>query len=81
MRVTLPTIILALASVAANRTTFGPDPVRPRSNGQRCEVRARGKQQGDVPNILHAFRECNNGDTVVFPGGGTTGLHRDLTPY
>jgi galacturan 1,4-alpha-galacturonidase len=80
MRVTHPIIILAIASVAASRTTFGPDPVRPRSNGQRCEVRARGKQQDDVPNILHAFKECNNGGTVVFPEGENYWIAQRLNP-
>lgn len=32
-----------------------------------CTVTANGGNISDVSNILHAFSECNNGGTIVFP--------------
>jgi len=73
-------IILTIAFVAASRTAFGLNPVRPRSNGNRCEVRARGNRQDDVPNILEAFKQCNGGGTVVFPEGENCWIAQRLNP-
>src|SRR4051794_29495637 len=48
-------------------TPHGSSPDRPAHNGKTCTVRAHGKKRDDTPQILKAFKECNNGGTVVFP--------------
>ncbi len=80
MRLILPTLILALALAVTGRSTFGRDPILPRRNGKRCEVRARGHRKDDVPNILQAFKECNNGGKVVFPEGENYWIAQKLNP-
>jgi galacturan 1,4-alpha-galacturonidase len=47
---------------------------------QKCVVVARGKQQNDVPNILAAFRKCNNGGTVYFPENQNYWIAERLNP-
>jgi len=34
---------------------------------KECKVVANGSKKDDVPNILQAFNECNNGGTIIFP--------------
>lgn len=83
MRVFALTAIAAAATlVAADSSNFAPvpDPLPPKTNGKVCEVFALGHQRDDVPNILRAFDECNNGGTVVFPKGQNYWIAQRLNP-
>lgn len=79
MHFLLPTTLFAAFSLAAS-SSFGPDPVLPRTNGKRCEVKALGNQQDDVPNLLAAFEDCNDGGTVVFPESENYWIAQRLNP-
>jgi hypothetical protein len=43
------------------------DQISTGDNRKQCTVTPLGGKQDDVPNILKAFKECNEGGTVVFP--------------
>lgn len=63
----LTRLFVFASSALAASNVFGANPILPRSNGKTCTVKALGNKQNDVPNILRAFEECNNGGTVIFP--------------
>ena len=46
-----------------------PAPKRSSSSGKTCTVYALGDREDDTPQILAAFKNCNNGGTVIFPEG------------
>ncbi|KFZ02300.1 hypothetical protein V500_00296 [Pseudogymnoascus sp. VKM F-4518 (FW-2643)] len=46
----------------------------------RCTVLPRGDQKSDVPNILKAFKRCNNGGTVYFPENKSYWIPEPLNP-
>ncbi|OCK83435.1 glycoside hydrolase family 28 protein [Lepidopterella palustris CBS 459.81] len=51
------------------------------SNGRKqCIVYANGHQKDDVPNILHAFRQCDNSETIVFPQDQSYWIVQRLNP-
>ncbi|KAJ5946974.1 polygalacturonase [Penicillium verhagenii] len=50
------------------------------TSGNICTVKARGNQKDDVPNILEAFKKCNNGGTVVFPEDQSYWIATRLNP-
>jgi hypothetical protein len=41
-------------------------PKSPTNNSKTCTVKALGKKKDDTPQILKAFKDCNNGGTVLF---------------
>jgi len=47
---------------------------------KQCTVYPHGGNVSDVSNILHAFFECNNGGTVVFPEGQNYFIGSKLNP-
>lgn len=57
-----------------------PTPSRPANNGRRCTVKALGHSRDDTPQILEAFKECNDGGTVVFPEGQNYTIATKLNP-
>jgi galacturan 1,4-alpha-galacturonidase len=44
-----------------------PAPRSPSHNGKTCTAHAYGNQKDDIPQILDAFNDCNDGGRVVFP--------------
>ena len=48
--------------------------------GSTCTVTANGNRTDDVPNILQAFSQCNNGGTVVFPEDQSYWIATKLNP-
>ncbi|KAJ5919448.1 hypothetical protein N7466_010391 [Penicillium verhagenii] len=50
------------------------------TSGNICTVKARGNRKDDVPNILEAFKKCNNGGTVVFPEDQSYWIATRLNP-
>jgi hypothetical protein len=58
----------------------GRVPIGPSHNGKICIVRAHGKQKDDTPQILEAFKDCNNGGTVVFPRDQNYWIATKLNP-
>jgi galacturan 1,4-alpha-galacturonidase len=79
----LSPIILFLATSTATllpRHEFGRDPRGPSKNGKQCTVKALGSERDDVPNILRAFDECNNGGTVIFPEDQNYWIAQRLNP-
>jgi hypothetical protein len=79
-------ISLAFTSVAcANPTPWGtlsnlPAPQKPCRSSQTCTVYALGNKQDDTPQILNAFKQCNNGGTVIFPEGQNYWIASKLNP-
>jgi galacturan 1,4-alpha-galacturonidase len=76
---------IVLALLAANFTLssanpWGPPPSGPSNNGKTCTVLALGSQRDDTPQILDAFKDCNNGGTVVFPEGQNYWIAKKLNP-
>lgn len=59
------TFVAFIALSAANPWTIPPR--SPINNGKTCTVKALGKRRDDTPQILRAFKDCNNGGTIVFP--------------
>lgn len=55
-------------------------PRSPASTGKTCTLNPLGGNQDDVPQILEAFDECNNGGTVVFPENSTFYIATRLNP-
>ncbi|KAK3943862.1 pectin lyase-like protein [Diplogelasinospora grovesii] len=65
-------LFLATATATANLLPFpiprGPSGTSPGSR-KVCTLTPLGHSRDDVPQILRAFDECNNGGTVIFPEG------------
>ncbi|KAF3767566.1 family 28 glycoside hydrolase [Cryphonectria parasitica EP155] len=55
-------------------------PRSPASTGKTCTLTPLGSGQDDVPQILTAFEDCNNGGTVVFPENATFYIATRLNP-
>lgn len=55
-------------------------PRGPAASGKTCTLAPLGGTQDDVPQILEAFEECNNGGTVVFPENATFYIATRLNP-
>lgn len=55
-------------------------PRLPAKSGKTCTLLPLGGTQDDVPQILEAFDECNNGGTVVFPENATFYIATRLNP-
>lgn len=55
-------------------------PRAPSNNGKVCVVTPRGCNKDDVPQILQAFDDCNNGGTVEFLEGRTYYIATRLNP-
>lgn len=80
--------ILSFAAVAASsiiasaapHSPWGPPPASPANNGRTCTVKALGHSRDDTPQILKAFKDCNNGGTVVFPEGQNYTIATRLNP-
>lgn len=68
---------LAPASALASSL---PAPRSPASSGHNCTVVPLGDEQDDVPQILAAFEECDDGGTVIFPEGETFYIATRLNP-
>ncbi|KAJ0415905.1 pectin lyase fold/virulence factor [Aspergillus carlsbadensis] len=73
-------LILTLGSISTATPTTTSD-IWSRSNPKTCVVKARGDNKNDVPNILRAFRKCNNGGRIVFPEGETYWIAERLNPH
>ena len=58
----------AIASNPRSRSPLLPRVAEP---SKTCTVNPLGNGRDDVPQILAAFNDCNNGGTVVFPRGET----------
>jgi galacturan 1,4-alpha-galacturonidase len=73
--------LTALASLAT-ALPAGPSgpPAPPSNNGKVCTVTALGNQTDDVPQILQAFEDCNNGGTVSFPENQNYWIAQKLNP-
>lgn len=67
-----------LAPVAALMPTIPPR--GPATSDKTCALVPNGSGQDDVPQILEAFEECNNGGTVVFPENSTFYIATVLNP-
>lgn len=65
--------ILPFVSLGLARAVPGQD-------NNVCVVKANGHRRDDVPNILRAFRECDNGGTVVFPEDQSYWIATRLNP-
>lgn len=71
--------LTTLASAAASMPMVAPrSPAI--SAGLTCTVLPLGGTQDDVPQILAAFEECNNGGTVIFPENSTLYIATRLNP-
>ena len=77
----------AFATVSSAQSTYGSQPqnkgtVQVQSLGSRkqCTVYPHGGNVSDVSNILHAFSECNNGGTIVFPEDQNYWIASKLNP-
>lgn len=68
----------SLAPVAALMPMIPPR--SPAASGKTCTLIPKGAGQDDVPQILEAFEECNNGGTVVFPENSTFYIATVLNP-
>ncbi|KUI68181.1 Putative galacturan 1,4-alpha-galacturonidase C [Cytospora mali] len=68
----------SLGSVAALMPMIPPR--SPATSGKTCTLVPKGAGQDDVPQILGAFEECNNGGTVVFPENSTFYIATVLNP-
>jgi hypothetical protein len=77
-------IIVSAALVASftlsSASPWGPPPTGPSNNGKTCTVQALGNKRDDTPQILDAFRDCNNGGTVVFPEDQNYWIGTKLNP-
>ncbi|KAK0637297.1 glycoside hydrolase family 28 protein [Bombardia bombarda] len=65
---------------SSNSLPFSVPRAPSRSSGKTCTVQPLGSGHDDVPQILKAFDECNNGGTVVFPQGQTFYIATKLNP-
>lgn len=73
--------LLALTALASG-TALMPmaAPRSPAVSSKTCTLLPLGDTQDDVPQILAAFDECNNGGTVVFPENTTFYIASKLNP-
>jgi len=80
----MPSILAYLKFAAiltfASASPWGPPPVGPANNGKTCTVKALGHKKDDTPQILKAFKDCNNGGTVVFPDTESYWIGSRLNP-
>jgi len=60
-------LFLFIVEAAAVWQSGSPASTGALQNGKRCTVYAHGNEKDDTPQILEAFKDCNNGGTVVFP--------------
>ncbi len=77
----LSLFILLIPSLAATALLPYPTPRSPSASGKTCTVTPLGLKNDDVPQILKAFNECNNGGTVVFPEGNKYYIATRLNPH
>jgi hypothetical protein len=71
----LPLVLALTGSTTATLDVFS-------NHGHKtCVVKPRGDQKNDVPNILRAFRKCNNGGRIIFPEGETYWIAERLNPH
>ena len=83
MRSTIISTFLAASFTLASANSWGPwgsPPTGPSNNGKTCTVRAHGNKKDDTPQILDAFKDCNNGGTVVFPEDQNYWIATKLNP-
>jgi len=75
-------LLLAIRLVVGDSALNLPKPTPPKAStvSKRCTVTPLGGRKDDVPQILKAFDECNNGGTVVFPEGQTFNIATRLNP-
>jgi galacturan 1,4-alpha-galacturonidase len=71
---------LASAAPYSPYSPWGPPPSSPGNNGRTCTVKALGHSRDDTPQILEAFKECNNGGRVIFPEGQNYTIATKLNP-
>lgn len=57
-----------------------PAPAGPAHNGNTCTVYSHGNKIDDTPQILQAFKDCNNGGKVVFPNNQNYWIATKLNP-
>lgn len=73
--------LFGLSSLVSGLAHMPKIPPRdPASSGKTCTLTPLGSTQDDVPQILEAFEECNNGGTVVFPENATFYIATKLNP-
>lgn len=73
--------LLGLRSLASGAALMPMvTPRLPAQSGKTCTLSPLGGNQDDVPQILEAFDECNNGGTVVFPENATFYIATRLNP-
>lgn len=74
--------LLGLNSGVLAAGAFAPmaSPRSPADSGKTCTLNPLGNNQDDVPQILEAFEDCNNGGTVVFPEESTFYIATKLNP-
>ncbi|PMD62942.1 glycoside hydrolase family 28 protein [Hyaloscypha bicolor E] len=83
MRLTIVSALLAASFTLSAANSWGPwgsPPTGPSNNGKTCTVRALGNRKDDTRQILDAFKDCNNGGTVVFPEGQNYWIATKLNP-
>lgn len=80
MKLLTAIVTFALSATCPFALAYGIAPALPQSNGRTCVVKAIGKRHDDVPNILKAFNDCNNGGRVVFPETEDYWIGQKLNP-
>jgi galacturan 1,4-alpha-galacturonidase len=83
MRLTIVSALLAASFTLSAANSWGPwgsPPTGPSNNGKTCTVRALGNKKDDTRQILDAFKDCNNGGTVVFLEGQNYWIATKLNP-
>ncbi len=78
LRVSLISILVG--SLASSTELPFPSPRSPSDSGKTCLVKPLGSNRDDVPQILNAFEDCNNGGTVFFPEGEEYYIATRLNP-
>ncbi|KAJ4425175.1 hypothetical protein N0V82_000230 [Gnomoniopsis sp. IMI 355080] len=73
--------LLGLSSLVSGAAVMpSVAPQLPAQSNTTCTLSPLGDNQDDVPQILEAFDECNNGGTVVFPENETFYIATRLNP-
>lgn len=80
MRSAIVSALLAASFTLSSANPWATPPTEPSNNGKTCTVRARGDKKDDTPQILGAFKDCNNGGTVVFPEDQNYWIGTKLNP-
>jgi galacturan 1,4-alpha-galacturonidase len=80
MRLAVFLKVLAASLTLVSANPGGIAPARPTSNGKICTVKACGNRTDDTPQILKAFKDCNNGGTVIFPADQNFWIGTKLNP-